>query len=310
MSETRVAVLLSAFNGEKYIEKQIESIQNQEGMDSLTIIIRNDGSTDNTICILNRMQSKYKNIRVIDGENKGLVASFFDLLFYAYNEGYDYYSFSDQDDYWLPEKLRIAIESLKGHEGPYMYAACSKIVDDNLVESRTSTQKKIRDITFYNSAIQNICPGHNQVLNHAMARMIVNKTKYSTAIYSQDMWVTKVASITGGIIFDNTPHTLYRQHTNNQLSFGKNKVEWVKNHIKRLMKDEGKKIAIQLKCFCDCYSDFFTEEQKEEIQLFFDSQSSFFKRVQYIVHTKMYRQRFFETRMFKMIYVIGGFNIG
>ncbi len=308
MSGKRIVVLLSAYNGERYIEKQIESILKQQGIDSLTIIVRNDGSTDGTANVLQRLHENHNNIEILNEQNVGLVASFLNLLQYAYNRGYDYYSFSDQDDYWLPEKLSIAINALEGHNEPSMYASCSTIVDDNLEPCGSITQTKLREITFFNSAIQNFCPGHNQVLNHAMAGMVVNNTIYSPAIYSQDMWISKVASVTGTIIFDNTPHTLYRQHANNQLSYGKSKIEWVKDHIKRLRNDEGKKIAIQLKYFCECYDEYLTDEQKEEIREFFDSQGSFTKRVSYITHTKLYRQRGYETPMFKAMYLTGGYN--
>lgn len=309
MSGKRIAVLLSTYNGEQYIEKQIESILYQEGIESLTIIVRNDGSKDSTLSVLRKLQKDHNNIEILDGQNIGLVASFLELLQYAYEKNYDYYSFSDQDDYWLPEKMNIAITALEGHDEPCMYASCSTIVDDHLKQSGSITQIKIREITFFNSAIQNFCPGHNQVLNRAMAERVVSKTKYTPAIYSQDMWITKVASITGTIIFDNTPHTLYRQHANNQLSFGKSKIEWVKNHIKRLKKNEGQKIAIQLRYFCECYQEFLTDEQKTETKKFFDCQKSFIKRVSYIAHTKMYRQRSFETLLFKAIYLFGGYTI-
>lgn len=309
MSGKRIAVLLSAYNGERYIRKQIESILCQEGIDSLTIIVRNDGSKDGTLGILRQMQSMNSNIEVIDGQNIGLVASFLELLAYAFEGDYDYFSFSDQDDYWMPEKLSIAINAIDGQRDPYMYAACSKIVDDGLVESGEVTQTKIREITFFNSAIQNFCPGHNQVLNRAMAEMVVNKTKYSSAIYSQDLWITNVAAITGKIIFDNTPHTLYRQHANNQLSFGKSKIEWIKDHFKRLQKSEGKKMAVQLKYFTECYEEFLSEEQKAEIDSFFDSQGAFLKRIHYVTHSKMYRQRSYETYMFRIIYLLGGYSI-
>ena len=309
MSGKRIAVLLSAYNGEQYIEKQIESILNQKGIESLSIIIRNDGSKDNTMRILEKLQVEKKDVEVIDGANKGLVASFLELLNYAYEKKYDYYSFSDQDDYWLPEKLSIALQALEGHAEPCMYSACSKIVDDDLVESGSITQTKLRDMTFFNTAIQNFCPGHNQVLNRSMAGIVLTKTVYSPVIYSQDMWITKVASVTGTIIFDNTPHTLYRQHSNNQLSFGKNRIEWIKVHIKRLQKDEGKKIALQLKYFCECYNEFLTVEQKEEIDRFFESQKSFSQRAVYVTQTKLYRQRSYETAIFKLLYLTGGYNI-
>ena len=306
---SRIAVLLSAYNGERYIEQQIESIQGQAGIDSLTIIVRNDGSQDGTLNILQQMQGTYRNLEVIEGRNIGLAASFLELLAYAYERGYDYYSFSDQDDYWLPEKLSVAVNALEGRESPCMYAACSKIVDAELAESGEVTQTDVRGITFCNSAIQNFCPGHNQVLNRAMAKMVVSKTKYSSAIYSQDLWITNVAAVTGTIIFDNTPHTLYRQHADNQLCFGKNRFEWVKDRVKRLRKGEGKKMAAQLKYFVECYGAFLTEEQKAEIDSFFNAQGSFLKRARYAAHTKLYRQRSYETSMFKIIYLLGGYHV-
>ena len=309
MSGKRIAVLLSAYNGERYIEKQIESILNQREIELLTIIVRNDGSQDGTIEVLRRLRTENSNIVVLDEANIGLVESFFKLLQYAYEQEYDYYSFSDQDDYWMPEKLSVAIKALEGCKGPGMYASCSTIVDDNLKPTGGKTQTQIRDITFYNSAIQNFCPGHNQVLNHEMAKVVLDRTSYSPLIYSQDMWITQVASVTGTIIFDNMPHTLYRQHANNQLSFGKSKIEWVKDHIKRLHNNEGKKIAVQLKYFGDCYDEYLTQEQKRELENFFNSQGSFVKRAGYILRTKLYRQRRYETPMFKFIYLTGGYSI-
>ena len=309
MSDKQVAVLLSAYNGEKYIEIQVESILQQKGIDSMTIFIRDDGSKDSTLRILDRLQKEHSNIEVIFGQNIGLVASFLMLLGYAYEKGYDYYSFSDQDDYWLPDKLCVAIKAINGFATPCMYSSCSKIADDELNPTGQVTQKKLKDITFYNSAIQNFCPGHNQLINRTMAEIILKHTSYCHSIYSQDLWITNVAALTGTIIFDNTPHTLYRQHENNQLSFGKSKVDWFTDHIKRLRKNEGKKIAVQLKYFVDCYGEYLTDEQKAEIQDFFDSEKSFFKRVRYVAHAKMYRQRSYETPMFKMIYVMGGYNI-
>lgn len=308
MSKKRIAVLLSAYNGERYIEKQIESILNQEGIDSLTLIVRNDGSKDETIHILQRLQRSHGNIVILDEQNIGLVASFLALLNYAYQQGFDYYAFSDQDDYWLPEKLKVAVNALEDHDEACMYASCSMLADENLEPTGNVTQTQIREITFFNSAIQNFCPGHNQILNHKMAGMVVSKTTYSSLIYSQDLWITNVASVTGSIVFDNTPHTLYRQHTNNQLGFGKNKIEWVMDHIKRLRKDEGQKIALQLKYFCECYGEYLTEEQKEEIKQFFASQDSIAKRAAYISHTKLYRQKSHETSMLKAIYLMGGYN--
>jgi len=309
MTDYRIAVLLSAYNGERYIEKQIESILNQEGIGSLTLIVRNDGSKDATLALLKNFQKAHSNIEIIDGPNIGLVASFFELLKYAVGRGYDFYSFSDQDDYWLPMKLSVALRAIAGKDEPYMYASCSKLANDELIETGTITQIQHKEITFFNSAIQNICPGHNQVLNHKLAELVLKETKYSKDIYSQDLWITNVAAVAGKIVFDNTPHALYRQHTNNQLSFGKTRMDWVKVRIKRLKNSEGKKFSIQLRHFAECYEAYLTTEQKKEIKLYFEFQSAFVKRLIYIFRTKMYRQKNYETFLFKVLYLFGGYSI-
>lgn len=309
ISHQKVVVLLSSYNGEKYIEQQIESIFNQKDIDSLTLIVRDDGSTDRTLQILNELQGRHNNLEIISGKNKGLVASFFELLNYAYEKDYDYYSFSDQDDYWLPDKLSIAIKAIEGHETPYMYSACSSIVDENLNPTGEVTQQKLREITFFNSAIQNFCPGHNQVLNRQMVKMVVKNTKVSPAIYSHDLWITNVAAVSGTIVFDNTPHTLYRQHGNNQLSFGKSKIEWVKDHVKRLHKSEGKRISEQLKFFTERYNRFLTREQINETEDFFREPKLLTEKYKHIRRMKFYRQRRFETVVFKVIYFFGGYSL-
>ena len=304
-----VAILLSTYNGEKYIEEQVESIVNQRGIENFTLIIRDDGSEDATGKILKKLQERYANINIITGPNIGLVPSFFELLRYAAAEDYEFYSLCDQDDYWLPEKLVSAIRVLEGKTGPWLYGACSILANEALDASERCTQRKLREISFYNSAIQNFSPGHNQVLNKKLVDAILLHTKVSPKIYSHDMWITQVASVVGGIVFDNTPHVLYRQHTKNQLSYGLGSIGWIKAHLERLKKGEGSRIAVQLKYFAECFGDYFDSEQHREIHDFFHLQNSLIKRFYYIFHTKLYRQKRVETLLFKLIYLLGGYRL-
>ena len=70
-----VIVLMSSYNGEKYIEEQIESIFKQENV-KVKLIIRDDGSNDSSIEIINRLSNIY-DIKLINGTNMGAKASFF-----------------------------------------------------------------------------------------------------------------------------------------------------------------------------------------------------------------------------------------
>lgn len=312
MQNYRIGVLLSAYNGDKYIAQQIESIMKQKNRDHITLLVRNDGSTDKTGKILKKLENKYDNLRVINGPNIGLVASFFELLKTGLNEyNFDYYSFSDQDDYWLEDKLQTAVNYIEKESNniPVLYGCRSIVVDDNLNKTEFVTQAKECRITFYNTAIQNIVIGHNQVLNKKLAEVLVKHHQGYDNIYSQDLWIENVAAVTGKIIFDNTPHTLYRMHGHNQLGYGKGKLDRVLGHLIRLKKKEPQKMAKQLDDFVESYKDFISDEEKNEIKLFLCSQHNIKTRIDYIRRTKLYRQTAKETIQFKILYVLGAYCI-
>ena len=93
-----VQILLSTYNGEKYVREQLDSLKNQD-YPNIKVKIRDDGSTDSTVELI----SKYITDNKLDwelskDENIGVVKSFFWLLFNA-SQKIDFYSFCDQDDY-------------------------------------------------------------------------------------------------------------------------------------------------------------------------------------------------------------------
>ena len=75
----KVAVLMSTYNGETYLEEQINSILKQKNID-VELIIRDDGSTDNTVAIIEEYMDIYDNITFFKGNNKGYANSFLSLL--------------------------------------------------------------------------------------------------------------------------------------------------------------------------------------------------------------------------------------
>lgn len=309
----RLAILLSAYNGKKYIKEQIQSLLKQKNKKNITIIIRDDGSTDGTLQILQELQLHNQNLVILKGKNIGLVSSFFELLKYGIKEKYNYFAFCDQDDYWLPDKLYSAIRMLNKVENkniPVLYGSCSTLVNKKLEESKVTTQKKILPISFYNTAIQNILPGHTQVINYVLGKILVDHfDKNNNRIYSQDLWITNVAAVSGKILFENKPHVLYRMHGNNELGYGQGKFGRLKGHIQRLKKNECKLMSLQLKYFIDCFDDYLTKAEKEEMDKFFSSQKNLIQRIKYSMNTKLYRQTRKETFAFKILYIFGAYNI-
>ena len=126
-----VCVLMSTYNGEKYLQEQLDSIINQVGV-NVRILVRDDGSTDSTTDILNN----YKREGYLDwysGTNLKSARSFMDLVNRAPES--EYYAFSDQDDYWLPTKLQVAVNVLKSADSrkSALYYSRTTLVDENLL---------------------------------------------------------------------------------------------------------------------------------------------------------------------------------
>ena len=112
----KVCVLLAAYNGEKYIKEQLDSILSQVDV-AIDIYISLDLSTDLSLDIINKYKNRHKNIYILDyGQRYGSAGqNFFRLLMDVDFSNYNYVSFADQDDIWLPNKLYHAIEMIKLH---------------------------------------------------------------------------------------------------------------------------------------------------------------------------------------------------
>jgi rhamnosyltransferase len=109
----KVAVLLAAYNGKKYIEEQILSIINQKN-NEIIIYISIDLSSDETYSICKNLEYKYSNIKILPyGSIYGSAAqNFFRLILDVNIEDFDYITFSDQDDIWFPDKISTAINKI------------------------------------------------------------------------------------------------------------------------------------------------------------------------------------------------------
>ena len=308
MDKKRIVVLLSTYNGEKYLKEQIESILNQKTSYHLDLRVRDDGSTDETVAILKSYEKAYPSrVKVFYEKNIGYIKSFFELIRDA--EGYDYYALSDQDDIWLEDKIEIAIKTCEecAYGGPLLYGSSSFLVNDQL-EIMGETQKNLKGITWDNLLIQNFFPGHSQVFNDALCKLLKTEVDCSK-IYVHDFWITYIAFLHGKVIFDNQSHTYYRQHGTNTVGFGKNSVEWIVGRLKRISNNDNKKIATQIGYFYDTCAGYMDEELKEKVGAFIHSQTSLWRRISYLRKTKLYRQKGFETILFKILYLLGGYKI-
>ena len=207
----KVVVLLSTYNGGTYLAEQLESLAAQRNVD-VEIFVRDDGSTDETMNILNEWQSKGA-LKWYSGENMGSAGSFMDLLYNSPDA--DYYAFCDQDDVWFPDKLQRAVRMLKENgDGnvPALYFSAQTLVDSNKNVIGHYIPKRL--FTFGESLLRNPAAGCTMVFSRDFRNLIVReKPDY---VHMHDMWLYMVCLAVGGVpLFDPTPSMLYRQHSKN-----------------------------------------------------------------------------------------------
>lgn len=234
-----VAVLMSTYNGERFLKEQVDSVLKQEQV-NVKLYVRDDNSQDKTKQILNQYGNR---IEVFYGENLGVGNSFMDIL-YKSGLQYDYYAFCDQDDIWMPRKTIAAINKLKKLEGPGLYCSNQKLVDKdmNMLEMR---HKKILDVSYMQILCNNQISGCTMVWNRNLQKILLTQnTRPSSELLNKrihDVWVSMVASVKGMIIYDRDSFIYYRQHENNVVGAKiQTKKEIFKEQIKKLFGQKPK----------------------------------------------------------------------
>src|SRR5258705_6479425 len=161
---TAVEVLLSTHNGEHYIAAQLASILSQSHSD-LRVMIRDDGSTDGTVALVQAMAAEDSRVRLVPGPRLGWAGSFMALL--ASSGDARWFAFSDQDDIWLPDKLARAVAALAplDDDRPALYGSAMLFVDRDL--RRMAQSRSPRRISFENALVQNVVAGGTRLFHRA-----------------------------------------------------------------------------------------------------------------------------------------------
>ncbi len=218
-----LVVLMSTYNGEKYIREQLDSLLNQKLLPT-KILIRDDGSRDDTVNILEEYASNNKIIDYYCGPNIGPAKSFFELINKC--EEYDYYSLCDQDDVWFEDKLSTAINTLEKEDNsiPLLYAGRFTLTDENLNPLKSDISKLYSYSDFAHSLIYHSAPGCTFVFNNEARKQIIKYDVNKEYCIIHDAIIHKVVTMFGKMVLDLEPHMYYRQHKNNVYGLTANKV--------------------------------------------------------------------------------------
>lgn len=216
-----IAILLATYNGEKHIRHQLDSILSQTYKDWY-LLIRDDGSTDNTTAIIEEYRNKFSSkIEVIDNKegNTGSVLNFGALLRAAHNARY--ILFCDQDDEWMTDKIEITYRKIKEVEEQYnnrlpvIIFTNFRYADAHLqpIESKknfeVNTKKKL---SFSHLLAQNPVYGCTILINRPLADAVGSIPPQAE---NHDYWIALVASLFGKIFYLKDKTVLYRQHGGN-----------------------------------------------------------------------------------------------
>ena len=296
-----VAIVMATYNGEKYLKEQIESILNQTYKD-FVLYIRDDNSTDSTNKIINEYTEKYPNkiIQVKDDKvARGACKNFMYLLEYVYSlNKHDIYMFSDQDDFWLENKVEITVNrynEVSNKEQPILIHTDLNVVDSKLELINKSFLKYSNldsDCKEFNKyLIQNNVTGCTTLVNQKLVDMVNFKIN---DLCMHDWYFALLASAFGQVIFINKSTINYRQHGNNVL--GAKKVKGICGIYNKLIKNNTIKkdlsrVFKQAESFKENHYQELNEKNKKIIDDFCKiKDSNKIKKIIIINKNKFYKQ--------------------
>lgn len=302
----KVVVMLSYYNGEKFIEEQVDSILGQKGVD-IYLIIRDDGSSEFGKVAIEKYKN-HNNIDVLDGENLGCTNSFFSLLEYAYKHyvNFDYFAFSDQDDYWLDEKLLKATAILENFSQEEMNLYCSNLIvtDSDLNKLGMMWPENVK-VTLENSIVENHCAGCTMVFNKELVSFFFKNKPSEVKLH--DKWLFHTCLLFGNVYYDDHSYILYRQHGNNVEGAGftlKSKIINLLNSISQINQQHIKEK--EAKELLMVYQSMITKEQGETIEAVAYYKKNLIRRLRLLCEYRGIKMNgFFDNIKLKLRVIIG-----
>lgn len=244
---TKLAILIATYNGEKYLEEQIQSILDQSYSD-WSIFIHDDGSTDNTNTIIDLYVDKYPT-RIFRVKGKSCGCARNNFFFLTENVEAEYYMYCDQDDIWLPDKIQKTYNRMKKIEDksiPTLVYTELSVVDNNMemIAERMSSYQNLdcNNNKLNRLLIQNVVTGCTMMINRSL-RDIMIRYKDVQNIRMHDWWAALIASAVGKISYIDEPTILYRQHLGN--SVGAQNDNNIMYQVDRIKKSELMRKSIQ-----------------------------------------------------------------
>lgn len=300
MESKKVTIVMSTYNGEKYVKEQLDSILNQT-YKNIDIVIRDDGSRDNTVKIIESYQKKYSNIKLITGKNLGFIKSFFELLRLVES---DYYAYADQDDVWMPNKIELAVNELSklDENVPNLAFGNSDYYDENM--KLIGEGEKNRKYNFRMALFSCVTQGMTMTINKK-ARDLIVKNPPKTCFF-HDWWTYLICVGMGNIAYSDQTVVKYRRMKTNATVEGQGYLRLFIWRIKNLLMNDGiKDIKRQMINYKNTYYDKLNDDNKKILDLFSEEKYSFFRSLKKTFYPKKLRAKFVDDFMLRILFLIG-----
>jgi glycosyltransferase involved in cell wall biosynthesis len=204
----KVSVAMATYNGEHFLQQQIDSILSQLGNED-ELIISDNYSTDRTVSIIEEYTKKDARVKLFMCEEKGVTANFENAI--KRTQG-DIIFLSDQDDVWKPEKVQTVISYYKKHPNILMVMSDITVVDNDLnttiesfYEFRGSRAGVLKNI------IKNSYIGCAMSFRKELKQSILPIPRN---VPMHDMWIGLVADMNQAALLIPEKLIYYRRHNN------------------------------------------------------------------------------------------------
>lgn len=222
IKNNKVMVLMATYNGTKFIKEQLDSIFDQVDVET-TLLVRDDGSTDDTMDILTKYAERRSIIIIKSQKNDlhGPMNNYYALIKFAqdnYANLFDYFAFADQDDVWRLDKLSTMIKQIPDLHTPQLAYCNHEIIDENGDVLIPSVNEQIGLLPENNEALlytNSFAWGHSIVFNSKLLSEICMSKLVCSSNFPHDAYFAKFAVLTHGIKFVPNVLVSYRRYKNN-----------------------------------------------------------------------------------------------
>lgn len=296
----KVTVVMSTYNGGGRIIKQLDSIFSQKGVE-VECFIRDDGSRDAlTRKILTDYMQNESRLKVEFAENVGWQRSF--LLALSKAPAADYYAFSDQDDVWMPEKLRKSVDELEKHNPQRaLLFHCNRIsCTPDFKALPVQAPKVPHPLNKKNALTQEYAQGCSIVINE-VARKLVCMHLPSTFV-PHDFWTGLICYYFGDVYYSSEPLFYHINHGGNASTAGHMK-ESRKRRLKSFLRANGyPNIANDLLVG---YGDLLQQDEKSFLHLVATNKVHFTNRIRLLFDSQFRRVNMQGTLLLKLAVLLG-----